>query len=310
MKKDVIRVSTVGMTDAEWQEARMHSIGGSDAASVIGLNPYKSPYTLWAEKTGKVVPPDISKKESVRLGHFLEEYVARRFCEETGKRVRRETAILKNAKYPFAHANVDRLLAGEKAGLECKTTSELNLKKFKGGEYPAVYYAQCVHYLMVTGLERWYLAVLIGNREFRWFTIERDEDEIAALAKAEEAFWKCVTEGSPPGVIGLKDEIETMQEITPVTDGNVDLFGLDTIVASYISIGDRIRDLKKEQDSCKSTICKAMNGFTKGVSGDHIVRWTPYERATVDMDRLISEHPEINIDKYKKVSISRRFTVE
>ena len=249
MKKRIIKIPTSGMTEAEWQEARSHSIGGSDAASVIGLSQYKSPYTLFAEKTGMIIPEDISRKEAVRLGHFLEEYVAQRFCEETGKRVKRVNAILKNPDYPFAHANVDRLIVGEKAGLECKTTSEMNLKKFKNGEYPANFYVQCVHYLMVvTGMERWYLAVLIGNREFRWFTIERDEEEIRTLAEQEEYFWNLVETGSPPDMIGMKDELETMQDTTPITDGQTELFGMDTIVDTYLSLGEQIKQLTREQD--------------------------------------------------------------
>lgn len=97
-----------------------------------------------------------------------------------------------NTDYPFAIANIDREIVGEDAGLEIKTTSELNMKKFKGGEYPANYYCQCVHYMAMTGKQRWYLAVLIGNRDFRWFTIERDEAEIAALMGAEADFWELV----------------------------------------------------------------------------------------------------------------------
>lgn len=132
------------MSREEWVQSRRESIGGSDAATVLGLNPYSSPYALWAEKTGAIEPEDISGKEAVRLGVFLEPYVAQRFSEVTDKKVRRENYILKNSDYPWAHANVDRLVVGEKAGLECKTTSALNLKKFKGGEYPANYYCQCI----------------------------------------------------------------------------------------------------------------------------------------------------------------------
>ena len=106
-------------------------------------------------KNWRVEPEDISTKEAVRLGTYLEEYVAQRFAEETGKRVRRENAILRNTAYPWAHANVDRMIIGEKAGLECKTTSELNMKRFRGGEYPVTYYCQCMHYMAVTRFPKW-----------------------------------------------------------------------------------------------------------------------------------------------------------
>ena len=185
MKKDVIRVSTVGMTEAEWQEARMHSIGGSDAAAIVGLSAYVSPYTVWADKLGKIPPSE--DNEAMRQGRDLEQYVAERFAEATGKKVRRENNILINPDFPFAHANVDRIVIGEDAGLECKTTNQLNLKKFKNGEFPDHYYVQCMHYMMVTGCSKWYLAVLVLGREFMWFEIERDEEEIAALDDSEKA---------------------------------------------------------------------------------------------------------------------------
>lgn len=174
----------------EWKALRSRYIGGSDAAAVVGMNAYVSPYSLWAEKTGSL--PGFSGNLATEVGAYLEEFVARKFSEITGKKVRRANQSFLNSDYPWAIANIDREIIGEDAGLEIKTTDTMNLKKFRGGEYPANYYVQSVHYLAVTGRQRWYLAVLIGNREFRWFTIERDEAEIAALMTAEADFWEHV----------------------------------------------------------------------------------------------------------------------
>ena len=91
-KQDLIRVSTKGMTRGTWLEARRGSLGGSDAAAVLGLNPYASPYSVWAEKTGRV--PDKPDNEAMRLGRDLEDYVAARWQEETGKKTRRVNAML------------------------------------------------------------------------------------------------------------------------------------------------------------------------------------------------------------------------
>ena len=159
MYKNLIKISTVGMPHDEWLKHRRKSIGGSDASAILGMNTYCSPYTVWADKLGKLPPKE--DNEAMRLGRDLEDYVAKRFTEETGKKVRRENNIIINPDYPYAHANVDRMVVGEDAGLECKTTSAMNLKRFKNGEYPENYYCQAVHYLMVTGAKRWYLAVLI-----------------------------------------------------------------------------------------------------------------------------------------------------
>ena len=83
-KQNLIRVSTKGMAREAWLEARRGSLGGSDAAAVLGVNPYASPYSLWAEKTGRV--PEKPDNEAMRLGRDLEDYVVRRWQEKTGKK--------------------------------------------------------------------------------------------------------------------------------------------------------------------------------------------------------------------------------
>lgn len=51
---------------SKWLEFRKEGIGGSDAAAIVGLSKWKSPYQLWLEKTGQVEAEDISDKEVVR----------------------------------------------------------------------------------------------------------------------------------------------------------------------------------------------------------------------------------------------------
>ena len=107
MIKGIKRISTVGMSREDWLAERRKSIGGSDAAAVCGLSKWESPYSVWANKRG--LTPEKEQTEAMRQGRDLEGYVAERFCEGTGLKVRRENAILINPKYPFAHANVDRM---------------------------------------------------------------------------------------------------------------------------------------------------------------------------------------------------------
>ena len=190
----------------------------------------------------------------MRQGRDLEEYVARRFAEATGKKVRRRNAMLYNSKYPYAHADVDRLVDGERAGLECKTTTALDaMKRFSSGaEFPERYYVQCVHYLMVTGLERWYLAVLVLGKGFFTFVLDRDEAEIAALAEAEAAFWRYVTEDTPPAVDGMEATQEAISTIyAEGGGGRVPLVGRDGLLterealkAQVTALNERINEIE------------------------------------------------------------------
>ncbi|MBQ2384318.1 MAG: YqaJ viral recombinase family protein [Oscillospiraceae bacterium] len=298
------------MDREEWVAARKGSVGGSDAATLLGMNPYSSPYALWAEKTGAMEPEDISGKEAVRLGNVLEPYVAQRFTEITGKKVRRENYILKNTDYPFAHANVDRLVIGEKAGLECKTTSVLNLSKFAGGEFPANYYCQCMHYMAVTGYEKWYLAVLIGNQEVRVFEILRDEEEIAALMEAEREFWDHVVRNVPPPVDGMKATGRTLDALHSDSGREADLAPVCRDLREYLDLKAQMKELERKLEHAANAIKSFMGDASRGSYGELKVDWKAVTSKRFDKTAFQRDHPGIDLGPYHKASTSRRFEVK
>ncbi|MGM9683149.1 MAG: YqaJ viral recombinase family protein [Eubacteriales bacterium] len=292
----------------EWKELRSHYIGGSDAAAVVGLNSFSSPYSLWAEKTGKT--PGFAGNLATEVGMFLEEFVAKKFEEETGKKVRKANMSFFNSDYPWAIANIDRDVVGEDSGLEIKTTSELNMKKFSGGEYPANYYVQCVHYLAVTGKARWYLAVLIGNRDFRVFTIERDEAEISALMEAEKDFWSLVKSDTPPSADGSAATSSAISTIySGSNDGTADLFAVSDSLADYDRITNLIKDLETERDEASNKIKAFMGDAGYGEHECFRVSWKSQQRRVFDAKRFAEDHPGENLDNYYNVTNSRVFRV-
>lgn len=292
----------------EWKELRSHYIGGSDAAAVVGLNAFSSPYALWAEKTGKI--PGFSGNLATEVGTYLEEFVAQKFAAETGKRVRKSNQSFFNSDYPWAIANIDREIIGEDAGLEIKTTSELNMKKFRGGEYPANYYCQCVHYMAMTGKQRWYLAVLIGNRDFRWFTIERDEAEIAALMAAEADFWEMVKNNTPPVADGSQATTAAIKTIyAESNDDTVDLTLENTALAQYIAIGKQIAELESIRDEAANKIKSFMGEAGGGECDGFRVSWKSSTRRTFDSKRFAKENPGLDLAGYYKETSTRTFRV-
>lgn len=181
-------VSTVGMDEKIWLAYRKKGIGGSDAGAVCGLNPYRSAMAVYLDKTTEET--EQIDNEAMRQGRAFEDYVARRFMEASGKKVRRANAIFYNEQYPFMLADVDRMVVGENAGLECKTASPYMADYWKNGQIPIHYELQCHHYMVVTGADCWYIAVLIYGREFKWYRIERDEELINYLIEVERDFWE------------------------------------------------------------------------------------------------------------------------
>lgn len=57
-----ILAKTKDMPREEWLEYRRTGIGGSDAATVCGLNPYSSLIELWADKTWRSLERSINVK--------------------------------------------------------------------------------------------------------------------------------------------------------------------------------------------------------------------------------------------------------
>jgi putative phage-type endonuclease len=308
MYKNLKKISTKNMPHEEWLEHRRKSIGGSDASAIVGLNKYASQYSVWADKMGKLPPKE--DNEPMRLGRDLEEYVAQRFTEATGKKLRRENNILINPDYPFAHANVDRMVIGEDAGFEAKTTSALNTKKFKNGEYPENYYAQCVHYLAITGCKRWYLGVLILGVGFEWFVIERDEDEIAALMRSEAEFWTFVKEGIPPMVDGSKATTEAISTIYAESDSRcVNLMAYEQDLKEYTTLSQLLDDVKEQRDEVANRIKNYMGEADRGESGRYKVTWSSSVRSTFDHKRFAADHPKLDLTQYYKATPTRTFKI-
>lgn len=272
MNKNLIKISTKDMSREDWLEERKKSIGGSEASGIVGLSNYITPYSIWADKTGRTEPKE--DNEAMRIGRDLEEYVASRWEEATGKKVRRCNYLMRNPEWPFAHADIDREVIGENAGLECKTTSQLNMKKFKTGEFPEQYYCQCVHYMAVTGADRWYLAVLVLGRGFFEYTLERDEDEIKALMEAEKTFFEHIENDTPPEFTGLDPDSETLKVVYKGGSNElVNLYGLDDNIKNLMDLKQQKKEIEKSIKYYEQVLQGTLQDNEYGESEHYSVSW-------------------------------------
>lgn len=294
------------MQDREkWLKAREAGIGGSDAAAIVGLTPWKSAFQLWLEKTGQAEPEDLSDNERVYWGTQLEEVVAREFTRRTGKAVRRR-GLLQSEEYPFLLASVDRMVIGEDAGLECKTANGFAAKAWENDEVPDAYYCQCQHYMMVTGCQRWYIAVLIGGNKFVWKAIDRNEADIKALQEAEIAFWDKVQKKEMPPVDGSGSCTEALANM--YRGGKEEAIQLPSQAADVIQEIDTLTEtekgIKATLDEKKNVLRSLLGDFEVGYAGqgDNVrkVTWKTQEgRTTIDSKRLKAEQPAV-YEKYAK----------
>jgi len=303
------RISTIGMTHTEWLELRKNGIGGSDAGAICGLNPYASPMSVYYDKTQ--VEIEDYDNEAMRQGRDLEDYVAKRFTEETGKKVRRSNVMYWSEAHPFMYANVDRLIVGEDAGLECKTASPYSEDKWKDGKIPEHYQIQCHHYMAVTGASVWYLAVVILGREFKLYEIKRDETLINDLIQIEKNFWnQHVSKGLMPEPDGSQICDEIIRKYYPTAEQETTILpsGFNAKLERRMELIQLMERMQTEQRAIEQEIKLYMKNNNLAFNEHYRIAWNEVETLRLDTKRLKQERPEV-YDEYAYKSHSRRFTV-
>ena len=302
-------ISTLNLDKESWLRYRKNGIGGSDAGAVCGLNPYRTAIEVYYDKTSEEI--EEIDNEAMRQGRELEEYVARRFCEASGKRVRRANAMFYDEKNPFMLADVDRMIVGENAGLECKTASPYMTEKWKDGSIPISYQIQCYHYMAVCRADAWYIAVLIYGKEFKYYRINRDDEVIENLIRIEKEFWNGnVIPRIMPDPDGSKTaDLAIAERFKNAQGAIIPLSGFDERLRRRQELLAVMEHMEKEKRQIDQEL-KLYLGDAETAENEHYrVSWKNVSRSSLDEKRLKEEEPEI-YEKYRRVTTSRRFTVK
>ncbi len=302
-------VYTPDLSREEWLEYRKKGIGGSDAAAIAGLNPWKSAVGVYLDKKGEVKL--LEDNERMRIGRDLEDYVAKRFEEATGLKVRRNNFMLAHHEHDFLVANIDREIVGKQIGLECKTTNSYAKKDWEE-DIPTHYEIQCHHYMMVTGYQGWYIAVLIGNEKFEYKYIPRDEEIIKYLKKIEVEFWKNnVLADNPPAPDGSDDADMIIRNKFPkaTLDVEIELQEFKGDIDRLDTIKSLQDELKTEEKEIKQKIQMQMGEAEKAVCGDRVITWKNYSSSRIDTKKLKEIYPDIAEDLTRTTN-SRRFLIK
>lgn len=302
-------VSTLDLSREDWLLYRKQGIGGSDAGAICGLNPYRTVIQVYQDKISDV-SEDIDN-EAMRQGREFEDYVARRFMEATGKKVRRANAMFRSDEHPFMLADVDRMIIGENAGLECKTASPYMADKWKDGKIPLSYEIQCHHYMAVCGVDAWYIAVLIYGREFKYYKIERDEELIADLIRVEKDFWENnVLKQTMPSPDGSKVADSVIAEYyKDSVEEAIQLTGFDEKLRRRQELVEVMERMEIEKKQIEQEVKMYMGNAEVAENERYRVSWKSVSSNRLDEKRLKKEMPEI-YEQYKRLSISRRFSIK
>ena len=205
----------------EWLEERRRGIGASDAAAILGLDPWRSALDVWANKHALV--PDEDATLPMRIGHLLEPIVAGLYTDATGVRLRRPAGMHQHAEHPMLRATIDRHIVGSNALVELKTAGHFAGREWgmEGtDEVPKRYIAQAMHQMSCTGADRVDLAVLIDNNSFRRHPILRDDKLIAGMEKQFVSWWeRYIVQGEHPAASAQDEDL--LRQLHPADDGRV-----------------------------------------------------------------------------------------
>lgn len=298
------------LTEEQLMERKLY-LGSSDAASILGLSRYGTPLSVWAEKTGQIVPEDISGKLPVRLGHKLEQAVAELFMEETGKKLHRVNETVRHPQHAFLAANLDRRVVGEKAIVEIKNVGAFRRDEWREGQSPAEYICQVMHQLAVTGWDRGYLVALIGNTDFEIRTIERDEQALNDLVNREVSFWNEFVIPNVMPTISRGDK-DTLTALFPLAEEGKEI----TLDDRAAAICDSLDGLRSDLKGLESSILLAENELKAllgtadaGIIGDRKIYWSNILTRRLDGEAIKKEMPEI-YEKFRKPSTYRKFLIK
>lgn len=295
-------------------ENRFSYIGGSDIAAIMGMSRWKTPLKLWCEKTQKLPAPDLSGVEAVELGTDLEEFVAQKFSQKTGKSVRRSPKVYQHKEYPYMVAHVDRLVTGTDELLECKTASFFKKDEWQNDDIPQEYILQVMWYLGITGRKVGHIAVLIGGQSFKYKQIEFDSELFESMVAAAKDFWEKVQNDIPPAV--MADDDETLKELYGQSnDFYIELFPEDEKTAeTVIALEEKIaylQELKmhiKEMETEKKEIEAQLKDIIKDNLGikspKYTVSWKPQTKKSFDDSAFKESHPDL-FEEYQKISSFR-----
>ena len=306
-----ILVKTAGMSREEWLRWRTKGIGGSDVSVIAGVNPFRSIFQLWLEKTGQVEPEE-TENDNTHFGNVLEPVVKREFSKRTGLKVRAKRALLQSEEYPFMLADLDGVIYenGKMNLFEAKTASAYKQEIWEKG-IPEEYVLQVQHYMAVTGAEKTYLAALVGGNRFYWKVVRRDEQKIAEIIALEKAFWEeNVLAGKEPVPDGSGATTDFLNEKYASSNGNTILLPEEALglCRRYEELSGQLNELQDKKDAVSNQLKNFLKNNESGVIGEYRVTWKQVTSPTFDKKRLEKENRAL-YEEYLTKRQYRRLTV-
>ena len=243
----------------EWHAARRKGVGGSDAAAVCGLSPYKSRLGVFAEKVWGV---EVEETEPMTIGTLMEPVVAAMYERKTGHQLVVPPQGIAAADKPFMLANLDRARAADDRTVECKTSGAWDgWGPSLSEDVPLHYFIQVQHQLRVKPGEFADLAAIIGGNQFRWYEIRYAPVVVERIVQLEEEFWGLVERQVQPAPDFAHEETAALLNLVRPPKDNLRMAADErtaALVDQYERLGKEASLLAKQRDELKAAIIAAM----------------------------------------------------
>lgn len=278
------------ITDKQ-REARMKSLGSSDAPVILGVDPFRTPYDLWLQKTSRV--PQTKENDAMRLGSVLEIPLLQLAGERIGARVVRPSSAFVGC-YPYLKANIDGMVGEAKRGsdiVEVKTTSSTEGWGTEGtDQVPDRVRVQVAFQMSCASANLAHIACLTGafGLQFKMYRIPYDADFCGYVMERCDAWWrKHIEGGEPPPERGTLDLLKQGRRTDEAVNLDPALFEEERRLASALA------DAEKAHEAAKARLVTALGSARRGFGGQHSISVIEVETDRFDRKAFEAEHADL-----------------
>lgn len=290
---------------------RRAGLGASDAAAAIGLSKWQTPLQLYLEKIGQAPPDKDEDALHLEIGSALEPMIIERFARKQRIQVIDRQRKFVDPTWEKRWATADGIAANDGAWVEAKSVGIADPTEWgdelEDGAVPMIYYIQNQHSLACSGAPYAWLPVVMLNRQFRIYRIQRDEELIALMTKQEREFMRLVEARIPPPPVDLDDAklMWPSHRENKRVDADEQMAG---VVAALKDSKVRAKALEEAQEDMKLRIQKHMGDAAELVfCGKTICTWKQAKASQkFDEDRFATDQPVLYRQYLKDVPGSRR----
>lgn len=257
--KNAVFLGNFKSNSPEWHKLRDGKgvISGSEIGTILGLSPFTSAVTLWAQKTGRL-PNQIVGNTAMRLGQLVEPAIFTLFQEQHPEYQVYEVGTYAHKQYDWAHANPDGVVvdeSGEAFILEIKHTATY------WDAVPEHYKAQVFWYMWVTGLKKAVFAVVNAGR-YKEYWVEWDQFEFDAIFHRVLDFRTRIFADEQPDWDGSESTYETIRALAPDLESRNEELG--TLGIELVNAQTDFDKAETHLREMKSRTIEALNGAKSG----------------------------------------------